>query len=97
MIKTALGVALLVSAAFAAKESTEGLDMQAARSRMMTARGKKVSYTNKFDLSALPHYQPQEKVSGTIRIRGSNYITDGPLGSYWEAAFRKYQPDARID
>ena len=30
MIKTALAVALLVSAAFAAKESTEGLDMQAA-------------------------------------------------------------------
>jgi len=97
MIKTAVGVALLVSTALAAKESTEGLDMQAARARMMTARGKKVSYTNKFDLGALPHYEPQQKVSGTIRIRGSNYITDGPLGSYWEAAFRKYQPGARID
>jgi len=97
MIKAALAVVLLVSAAVAAKESTEGLDMQAARAKMMTARGKKVSYTNKFDLSALPHYQPQQKISGTIRIRGSNYITDGPLGSYWESAFRTYQPDARID
>src|SRR6266478_2473988 len=97
MIKTALADDVLVSAAFAAKESTEGLDMQAARAKMMTARGKKMSYSNKFDLSALPHYQPQQKVSGTIRIRGSNYITDGPLGSYWEAAFRQYQPDARID
>jgi phosphate transport system substrate-binding protein len=97
MIKTALAIALLISAAIAAKESTEGLDMQAARARMMTARGKKVSYTNKFDLSALPHYQPRQKVSGVLRIRGSNYITDGPLGSYWEAVFRNYQPDARID
>jgi len=97
MIKTALAFALVASAVIAAKESTEGLDMQAARAKMMTARGKKVSYTNKFDLSALPHYQPRQKVSGVLRIRGSNYITDGPLGSYWEAAFRKYQPDARID
>src|SRR5947207_8454941 len=97
MIQPALSLALLDVAAPAAKESTEGLEMQAARARMMTARGKKVSYTNKFDLGALPHYEPQQKVSGTIRIRGSNYITDGPLGSYWEAAFRKYQPGARID
>jgi phosphate transport system substrate-binding protein len=97
MIKTALAFALVASAVIAAKESTEGLDMQAARAKMMTARGKKVSYTNKFDLGALPHYQPRQKVSGVLRIRGSNYITDGPLGSYWEAAFRKHHPGARID
>ena len=97
MIKTALAFALVASAVIAAKESTEGLDMQAARAKMMTARGKKVSYTNKFDLGALPHYQPRQRVSGVLRIRGSNYITDGPLGSYWEAAFRKHHPGARID
>ncbi len=97
MIKTALAFALIASAVIAAKESTEGLDMQAARAKMMTARGKKVSYTNKFDLGALPHYQPRQRVSGVLRIRGSNYITDGPLGSYWEAAFRKHHPGARID
>jgi len=97
MIKTALAFALVASAVIAAQESTEGLDMQAARAKMMTARGKKVSYTNKFDLGALPHYQPRQKVSGVLRIRGSNYITDGPLGSYWEAAFRKHHPGARID
>jgi len=97
MIKTALAFALVASAVIAAQESTEGLDMQAARAKMMTARGKKVSYTNKFDLGALPHYQPRQRVSGVLRIRGSNYITDGPLGSYWEAAFRKHHPGARID
>src|SRR2546425_877935 len=79
------------------KESTEGLDMQAARAKMMSARGAKIAYTKKFDLSGLPHYQPKQNVSGTIRMWGSNYITDGFLGGYWETAFRKYQPDVKFD
>ena len=79
------------------KESTEGLDMQAARAKMMTARGSKIAYAKKFDLSGLPHYEPKRKVSGTIRMWGSNYITDGFLGGYWEAAFRKYHPDVKFD
>jgi phosphate transport system substrate-binding protein len=79
------------------QESTEGLAMQEARAKMMTERGKTISYTKKWDLSGLPKYQPQRKVSGTIRIWGSNYIVDGFLGGYWEAAFRKYHPDAKLD
>ena len=79
------------------KESTEGLDMQAARAKMMSARGSKVAYTKKWDLSGLPKYQPKQKVSGTIRMWGSNYITDGFIGGYWEAAFRKFQPDVKFD
>jgi phosphate transport system substrate-binding protein len=79
------------------KESTEGLDMQAARAKMMSARGSKVAYTKKWDLSGLPKYQPKQKVSGTIRMWGSNYITDGFLGGYWEAAFKKYHPDVKFD
>ena len=79
------------------KESTEGLDMQAARAKMMSVRGSKVAYTKKWDLSGLPKYQPKQKVSGTIRMWGSNYITDGFLGGYWEAAFRKYHPDVKFD
>src|SRR5258708_18969753 len=63
--------------------STEGLDMQAARAKMMTARGRKIAYTKKFDLSGLPKYEPKQKVSGTIRVWGSNYITDGYIGGYW--------------
>jgi len=77
--------------------STEGLDMQAARAKMMTVRGRKIAYTKKWDLSGLPKYQPQQKVSDTIRLWGSNYITDGFLGGYWEAAFKKFHPDAQID
>ena len=79
------------------KESTEGLDMQAARAKMMSARGSKVAYTKKWDLSGLPKYQPKQKVSGTIRMWGSNYITDGFIGGYWEAAFRKFHPDVKFD
>src|SRR5216683_1607960 len=79
------------------KESTDGLDMQAAPAKMMSVRGGKVAYTKKWDLSGLPKYQPKQKVSGTIRMWGSNYITDGFLGGYWEAAFRKYHPDVKFD
>ena len=39
-----------------AKESTEGLDMQAARAKMMSVRGKKIAYTKSWDLSGLPKY-----------------------------------------
>jgi len=77
--------------------STEGLDMQAARSKMMTARGRTVAYTQKFDLSGIPHYAPKRTVTGTIRVWGSNYITDGMLGGFWESAFEKYQPGVRFD
>jgi phosphate transport system substrate-binding protein len=79
------------------KESTEGLDMQTARAKMMTERGKKLSYTKKWDLSGLPKYQPKEKVSGVLRFWGSNYISDGYLGAYWEAAFKRFQPGVSLE
>ena len=77
--------------------STNGLDMQAARARKMTVAGRKVAYTKKFDLSGLPEYKPRHAVSGTIRVWGSNYITDGMIGGYWEEAFGKFHPDAHIE
>ena len=45
--------------------STEGLDMQEARAKMMGARGAKVAYTKKWDLSGLPAYTPTRKATGT--------------------------------
>ena len=77
--------------------STEGLDMQEARAKMMTSRGQKVAYTKKFDLSGLPKYEPKQKVKGTLRVWGSNYVVDGNVGRYWEEAFRRYHPDAKIE
>ena len=79
------------------KQSTEGMAMQAARAKMMKVRGAKVAYTKKFDLSGLPAYQPARKVTGTIRLWGSNYIVDGSLGRYWEDAFKKYHPGVKFD
>lgn len=81
----------------APKESTEGLDLQAARAKMMSARGQRVAYTKKFDLQGIPEYKPRRKVSGAVRVWGSNYIVDGNVGRYWEEIFRAHHPDARID
>lgn len=58
---------------------------------------KEGGYTKKWDLGDLPHYQPRRKVTGTLRIWGSNYLKDGPLGQYWAAAFKKFQPGITIE
>jgi len=78
-------------------ESAEGLAMQAARTKSVTSRGTMVAYTKKYDLSGLAAYQPRHKLSGTIRLWGSNYVSDGPLGKYWEEAFRKFHPDVHFE
>ncbi|WP_147414284.1 PstS family phosphate ABC transporter substrate-binding protein [Sphingomonas gilva] len=78
-------------------ESTDGMAMQDARARMMSARGQRVAYTEKFDLSGLPAYAPKSKVKGTIRLWGSNYIVDGMIGGYWEKAFKAHHPDVMFD
>jgi phosphate transport system substrate-binding protein len=77
-------------------ESTKGMDMQAARADMMAARGQKVAYTQVFDLSGIPAYVPRRKVTGTIRLWGSNYITDGNLGPYWQREFKKFHPGVKF-
>ena len=94
-----LGLAAPVNAQSPAapQRSTEGLEMQAARARMMTVRGARIAYTRKFDLSDLPHYVPTHTVSGTLRLWGSNYIVNGFLGRYWESEFRKFQPQVKFE
>lgn len=49
-------------------------------------------YTKKWDLSDLPVYKPKQQVTGVLRIWGSNYLKDGPLGEYWSTEFKKYHP-----
>jgi len=89
----------LTGAALAAdgdKVST-GLAMQKARAEGLVSKGKKSYYpADKWDLSDLPAYEPQAKVSGTIRLWGSNYIVDGNLGEYWQKAFQKFHPGAKL-
>jgi phosphate transport system substrate-binding protein len=46
------------------------------------------------NLSELPEYQPEQKVSGTIRSFGFSL---GGMMPVWEEGFRKYQPDIRFE
>jgi phosphate transport system substrate-binding protein len=67
------------------------------RKARMSARAAAPAYTKKFDLSGLPHYVPEEKPKGTLRIAGNNYIGDAPLGGWWKDAFEKFQPGIKIE
>src|SRR5260370_14689493 len=78
--------------------SQDALQLQRTRERFVKERGATTFYpADKFDLSGLPAYQPQEKVSGTLRIWGNNYLADSGLADVWEAEFRKFHPDVRIE
>src|ERR1700687_517876 len=88
-------VALAAGVAF--PQGGESVDVQRARAKMIATKRDKVYYTNKFDLDGLPHYKPEQKVSGTIRLWGLNYLTDGNVAKYWEQGFRKYHPDVKIE
>lgn len=49
-----------------------------------------VHAAGEFDLSGLPAYHPQQKVSGVIRNYGFGF---GGLFKLWEPGFKKYHPD----
>jgi phosphate transport system substrate-binding protein len=68
----------------------------AERRARMHAVAYSKAYTHKFDLSGLPSYAPKSHPHGTIRICGNNYIGDSPLGGWWLAAFKKYQPGIKV-
>jgi phosphate transport system substrate-binding protein len=94
----ALGVsALAVHADENAKNGLNPLEMQKARVKSVTSKGDKVWYTTKFDLSGLPEYKPDAKITGTIHQWGNNYIGDGPLAQMWEDGFKKYHPDVTFE
>jgi phosphate transport system substrate-binding protein len=93
LIATALAIPFVHAAEAGDEDSVE---VQAAREKWVKNKGYKVYYTKKFDLSDLPHYKPEQKASGTIRMWGSNYFTDSPLADYWIQEFQKYQPDVKF-
>lgn len=90
---------LLIAHLLGAEEKVStGLAMQEARAENLKIKGPKTYYpADKFDLSGLPAYAPKAKVSGTIRLWGSNYITDGKLGEYWEKEFQKFHPEVKFE
>jgi len=69
----------------------------AERKARMAARANQAAYTKKFDLSGLPHYVPEGRPTGTLRIAGNNYVGDAPLGGWWKEAFEKIQPGIKIE
>jgi len=92
-------IALAAICAYAQKPEAErkAIDIQQAREKRVKARGEKVHYTIKFNLDDLPAYKPEQKVSGTIRLWGLNYLTDGNLAKYWEDGFRRHHPDVKFE
>src|SRR6516162_11460282 len=59
--------------------TTDADTLSKARAVGTKSRAQKRYYTKQFDLSGLPEYKPQQRVSGTIRQWGNNYIKDSPL------------------
>ncbi len=99
-VSTALLATVACAAALAAQteKASTGLAMQKARADGLIAKGKKAYYpADQWDLSDLPAYVPKGKVSGTIRLWGSNYIVDGNVGDYWEKAFQKFHPGVKLE
>ncbi len=91
-------LALAVALHAQTEKASTGLAMQKARADGLVTKGKKAYYpADKWDLSDLPAYEPKEKVTGTIRLWGSNYIVDGNVGEYWEKAFQKFHPGVKIE
>jgi len=53
-----------------------------------------VGFAQEWDLSSVPSYQPQQKVSGVIRNFGSDF---GGLLKAWESGFLRYQPGIQFN
>ena len=80
----------------ASEDAKNALRAQVDHFRIVKERGRQAYYTQKFDLSGLPHYEPQPLPAGWVRIYGSNYLVDGALGDYWQKAFEKFQPGIHL-
>jgi phosphate transport system substrate-binding protein len=72
------------------------LGSAAERRARMAPRAQKAHYAPVFDLSALPGYVPQQKVSGVLRVAGNNYIGDSGLAARWQKDFNRYQPALKL-
>ncbi|MDB6127333.1 MAG: phosphate transporter periplasmic phosphate-binding protein [Verrucomicrobia bacterium] len=75
----------------------DSLAVQESRNNAVAAKGKKAFYTHKFNLEGIPHYAPEAKIAGPIRLWGSNYFADGNIAKYWEDGFRQFHPDATFE
>jgi phosphate transport system substrate-binding protein len=81
---------LILSAVFVAVASLIPVSRAQGRLALNTNDPKPAT----FNLAGLPSYQPEQKVSGTIRSFGFSL---GGMMPIWEEDFHKYQPDVRFD
>jgi len=96
MLALAVTVCTLTTG-IAAAQIRDPLEVQKGRDVKLKKRGSVAYYSERWDLSELPAYEPQQRVTGNIRLRGSNYFTDSPLERTWEEGFRKFHPGVSFD
>ena len=87
----------LLAVSLAEAQIRDPLEVQKGRDVKLQKRGAVSYYSERWDLSDLPAYQPHETVSGVIRQWGTNYFSDSPLENTWEEGFRKFHPDVRFE
>jgi phosphate transport system substrate-binding protein len=90
-LRKMLAAILGFAAVLGYSQDRSALEVQKARNEHVQSR-RDLAYHHNFDLSDLPHYKPEQQVSGVIRMVGSNYVADGHIGEYWEKDFQKYHP-----
>lgn len=93
----ALAAGIAMAAAPAQDAEIRSIDLQKARAAALPAKGLRVAYMHRFDLSGLPEYTPSAPLRGTIRQWGSNYLRDSPLQGYFEEAFARYHPEVKFE
>jgi phosphate transport system substrate-binding protein len=95
---TALAIAgCVLAAGFTGAQIRDPLEVQKGRDAKLQKRGSVSYYSERWDLSDLPTYEPHEAVSGVIRQWGTNYFSDSPLEQTWEDGFRKFHPDVHFE
>jgi phosphate transport system substrate-binding protein len=92
---TLFSVALPTLAAEAPTTDADALSK--ARATGTKTRATRKFYSREFDLSGLPTYTAQQRVAGTIRQWGNNYLKDSGLIEVLERDFRKHHPDIRFE
>ena len=95
---TALAIAgCVLAAGFTVAQIRDPLEVQRGRDAKLQKRGSVSYYSERWDLSDLPTYEPHEAVSGVIRQWGTNYFSDSPLEQTWEEGFRKFHPGVHFE
>ena len=56
------------------EDTEKALRAQADRARVIYERGRAAHYTQKFDLSGMPHYVPKQQLTGWIRLHGKDHL-----------------------